>query len=532
MIRVVDKESKATFNERTNSSKYTQAPILLLFSPKFLELGVDIGRELVARGICSYIDGFCTGGETTVNKVRSGLAECAGEVVNIEEKEFSWIQKDVDLAAIKDLENELGNEIIGRTITSDRRIGRGLVSGGMVRPSYLADAVMFRPITTPIAYVSRLYEFISKYLEERKPRAVFLYAVAGAPAFLLAHVCVARSVPFTRYVRARIESRMIIDNDPLGLFGSVKETMERERSGRVKLHCERIEAREHLKNFRSKPAPPEYSNYNTMVRKSSGVARQTWLLAKVLARTVLFFNYENPKQSFQEIRRATFSANIAWNRQFSTGRHFIREVPYNMRWIYFPLHVEPEASTMILSPWNTNQLAVIESLAKGAPSDSIVVVKEHEPMLGRRPKGFYRAIAAMPRVVLVGPERPGLWWIERSTVTAVISGTAAWEALRLKKPALIIGNSPFRLLEEGIVHETCLANMANALRRVMEQKPPSDEAIESFMAAMLYLSFPFKSSLLWGDYSNHATDEKDAVVKATCDGISRHTKSADEQIRC
>ena len=60
----------------------------------------------------------------------------------------------------------------------------------------------------------------------------------------------------------------------------------------------------------------------------------------------------------------------------------------NLNYIYYPLHVDPKLSTMVLSPYHTNQLAIIESLAKNIPPHFYLVVKEHFPMIGFRPKDF------------------------------------------------------------------------------------------------------------------------------------------------
>ncbi|ODN65371.1 hypothetical protein [Methylophaga muralis] len=132
---------------------------------------------------------------------------------------------------------------------------------------------------------------------------------------------------------------------------------------------------------------------------------------------------------------------------------------------------------MVLSPWHTNQLAVIEALAKSIPHDAILVVKENPAMLGLRPKDFYETICSFPRVVLINPYSSGLNWIKKTDMTVVITGTAAWEALRLKKPVIVIGDSPFLHVGEGVIIEPCLSNLNIAIQNAFKIKPASDEAI-------------------------------------------------------
>ena len=54
--------------------------------------------------------------------------------------------------------------------------------------------------------------------------------------------------------------------------------------------------------------------------------------------------------------------------------------------VYVPLHVDPDAFTMVLSQWYTDSVVAIEALAKAAPARMRIAVKEHRPVLARRPR--------------------------------------------------------------------------------------------------------------------------------------------------
>ena len=54
--------------------------------------------------------------------------------------------------------------------------------------------------------------------------------------------------------------------------------------------------------------------------------------------------------------------------------------------VYVPLHVDPHTFTMVLSQWHTDQVVAIDALAKTAPTRMQIVVKEHRPVLARRPR--------------------------------------------------------------------------------------------------------------------------------------------------
>jgi len=505
--------------DKETKSFQQQGRVLFLFSPKFQEFGADVAGELVSRKVCRIVDGICTGGDSVVDRVKKRLDMSAGQLWNLEAEELRWVDQSADIRILRKMEDELGQGVVGRTITSDRRIGYGLVSGGWVRPSWISRHAAMKPVTVPVNYVAGLYIFLDEVIRHGKPRLVFLYGVAGAPAFLLGQMCMARNIPILRLVSSRVEARMIIDNDPIGRFVCIKNAMARECSGLLDLTHERRWAREYLESFRKQPSQPEYYKYNITIRKEREPVCQ--FLRAVKSSILLLSPHKiiNDPYHMDRIHRAWFQVVIAFRRVTITKKYFTHMVPGNFRWIYFPLQFEPEASTMVLSPWHTNQFAVIEVLAKALPADCILIVKEHASMLGSRPREFYRKIASIPRVVLVDNERPGLWWIQQSSVTVVISGTSAWEAVRFGKPVVVIGDTPFLAIGEGMVHEPCLSNLSAAFREAMEQLPASDESLERFLAALRASSFEMKPSLLWGEYSNHTDEEQINAVQNVCDGI-------------
>ena len=175
---------------------------------------------------------------------------------------------------------------------------------------------------------------------------------------------------------------------------------------------------------------------------------------------------------------------------------------------------------MVLSPWHTDQIAVIEALAKAAPAHMQVAVKEHRPMLGRRPGGFYRQIASnAPDHYSWNPDHSTFDLIEKAQLVAVITGTAAWEALLLRKPVLIVGDSPFLALGEGLVHETDLSQLPQAIEAALSLPPASDETLAFYLAASDAEAFDMPSSLLWGEYRSHASDRHRSVSAMIADRI-------------
>lgn len=483
---------------------------LFLFAPKFCEFGADIAHYLHEKGGLQIVHGVCTGGNDVVLRCAKHLGGLAGEMHDIEMHEETWLNyPTLDFFAAQRMRDELGVDIVGRVLVSDRRIGAGFVSGGILRPSRFERKVQAAPVVAPTIYAVEMYKFFDDMLSKLQPDYILFYAIAGAPALLLAELCRSRNIRIIFPLSARVDDLFIIDDDPKGRFLPVSKIFN---GGNIDfLLAEMAWAKECLNSFRGKPVEPDYMRLNAARRNSRGLTNELVKVAKVFLRNGFFALWA--EDSREKIERSLFDLSVAWKKHFFSGDYSVDSSFDGMKIVFFPLHVDPEASTMVLSPCHTDQLSVIEAIAKALPVDSILIVKENPSMIGLRPKGFYKRIRSLPRVVLVGPAQSGLYWVRKSHIVVVITGTAAWEALRLGIPAIVIGDSPFLAISQGIIHEPNLSALSNALARAEKMALASDEELIKYLAAIKALGFGFDASFIWGDYKKRAAHERAQAVK-------------------
>ena len=140
-------------------------------------------------------------------------------------------------------------------------------------------------------------------------------------------------------------------------------------------------------------------------------------------------------------------------------------------------------------------------------------------MLGRRPPGFYERIFRMPGVVMASPFVDNMSLVRRASATCVISGTSAWEAILLQKPALIIGDSPYLALGEGCIHCPDLSRLPKAVADALSIPPARDDNLALFIAALLKVSFEFPTELLWGKVTADTVRQHPQILKEMCDRI-------------
>ncbi len=113
---------------------------------------------------------------------------------------------------------------------------------------------------------------------------------------------------------------------------------------------------------------------------------------------------------------------------------------YSKKYVYYPLHYQPEASTIVCAQKYEKQLYYIDSWAKSLPADTVLYVKEHHALIGHRDISFYRELKKYPNVFLIDPLESSRKLIESAQAVTTLTGTAGWEAMLLRKPVFIAGN--------------------------------------------------------------------------------------------
>jgi len=115
------------------------------------------------------------------------------------------------------------------------------------------------------------------------------------------------------------------------------------------------------------------------------------------------------------------------------------------KFLYFPLQSEPEASILVNTPFYTNQITLIETIAKAIPINSILYVKEHplQKIKLWRSIDDYKKILEIPNVKLLHPKMNAQEILEKSQGVISISGATGFEALFYQKPVILFGDEHY-----------------------------------------------------------------------------------------
>jgi hypothetical protein len=115
----------------------------------------------------------------------------------------------------------------------------------------------------------------------------------------------------------------------------------------------------------------------------------------------------------------------------------------DLRYVYYPLAGEPEATLSFSAGICLDQLAIIQALAISLPANTYLVVKEHLIAIGARSTEFYETIKRMPNVILASPLERGVDVTANAKAVATIGGTSGLDAAIMGIPVIIFGIKPY-----------------------------------------------------------------------------------------
>lgn len=140
---------------------------------------------------------------------------------------------------------------------------------------------------------------------------------------------------------------------------------------------------------------------------------------------------------------------------------------------YLPLHVEPEATILMFSPWLRDQIEMCRLISQALPVGWKLLVKENLAMKGLRPLDYYRKLKAIPNIVLVSPEVSSTSLVLAARITVTLTGTALNEAAILGKPSIALGRPPgLRLLSTGDISSQLSLN--DLFKKLQQQESTLD----------------------------------------------------------
>ncbi|VVC05670.1 Capsule polysaccharide biosynthesis protein [uncultured archaeon] len=159
-------------------------------------------------------------------------------------------------------------------------------------------------------------------------------------------------------------------------------------------------------------------------------------------------------------------------REYFVNKNLKRDFDKNSKFVYYPLHLNPERSTLHAAPFYVNQLEVITNIAKSLPVEYKLYVKEHPSQLFAewRSISYYKYLMNLPNVELLHPAVSNDELLKYCSLVITTAGTAGLEAAYYNKPSIVLADTIYSSVLPSVYRLRSYEDLPNAIRTSLEKK--------------------------------------------------------------
>ncbi|MFA5317853.1 MAG: hypothetical protein WC323_00025 [Patescibacteria group bacterium] len=403
----------------------------------------------------------------------------------------------VDWEYIKKLEKEYGLPNLWPYIELDRIIR----SNQLVRayphdsPSYSHEE-MARIIQVTA-------KAIIKFLDKEKPDVVIFSAIGAIGSLLLYNIAKKKNIKTLVIHNSRVGIKYNL-SDNYKNFSYVNGIFKKLQANEISLPKHKAAALASLKKFQDNPKPnrsvdePEFHPTNRKRHFSFLLPKKlSWSIywrIKMIVRYILNPNRSdysniNPFWEIWDNLKKKIRILIGLNNLYD-------DVKMKEDFALFPLHLDPEITTLLYAPFYKDQLWLVKQAAQSLPLNFKLYVKEHPAMAGCRKRYFYKELKKIPNVKLIRPGINNLPLIDQAKLIITISGTTGWEAVQLKKPVIVFSDIFYSQLPM-VKKCTAIEDLPRLVKEQLNNFKHDESALVNFLTAIYKESIDIDLTQLW-----------------------------------
>jgi hypothetical protein len=425
-------------------------------------------------------------------------------------------------------EAELGGEAgLFGAIVADRRLfmGPDCAFTQDYRRRYTDDELWFM--------LQRGIEHVEALFDRLKPNLVVSFICVTMLDYVAYLVAQARGIRFFNLRPTRIGDRVAFShklNDPAPELAAQYERLIAGERSRFE-----EEAQRYIQRVRE-----QHGRYEGVVRPSDKPALKSNAgkfarIDRLFSAVRTYLNYRGSIAASDNhvpdpLRRLYFTAwrnprQARRTRNFFKGRYVGESDLQGLRYVFFPLHTEPEVSLLVYGRPYVNQIEIVRMLAMSLPVDMVLIVKEHPWMVGKRSLAAYQRMLDIPRVRFANPALEARTLVKQADLVAVVTGSVALEAAMLDKPVITFGDCPYNLLPDTMVRRCADPRHLQILvKQAIGQHKNDEKALRAYVASVFETSASVNLySVLLGKTNVHA--ERTALYMDEISKLMEHLEA-------
>lgn len=405
-------------------------------------------------------------------------------------------EEKLDIEYLKYLEKEFGIPNLWPYVEIDRVIRYGqLVREYPYNTSQYSHEDMMKMVQVRA-------KAIIEFFEKEKPDVFICSVVGGMGSMLLYYIAKKMGIKVYVIVQARVGSRYMLSEhysyftEVEKRFNNLKELGKKsEKYG---------EAQKIIDEFRKKPIT--YEKALDFYKKRATRLSQMDFLSPRKLKNYFIWLYQSIKSHLTSPEVFDYTYIHPWGKIKDQVKRKLRNIrgvsdlydSMDMKedFAYFPLHLEPEISTMLFAPFHVDQLHIIRQVARSLPLHYKLYVKEQPAMVDFRTRGFYKELKKIPNVKLISPQANNYDIISGAKLIITITGTTGWEGLFLKKPVICFGDIYYNKLS---MVKKCgdIEQLPYLVKQQLENFKYNEEELINFLACILEDSVDVDLTYLW-----------------------------------
>lgn len=198
-----------------------------------------------------------------------------------------------------------------------------------------------------------------------------------------------------------------------------------------------------------------------------------------------------PRNEYHVYMDRAYKIKLAYKALYES---FCVEFSRTDRYLYVPLHYQPERTTCPDGGLYNDQYLMVNLLSQSLPVGWWLYVKEHPTQFSYNGNGeqarsewFYKDLHALPNVKFIRLESSTLDLIDDAQAVATVTGMAGWEAICRGKPALVFGNAWYRMCR-GVYAIASADDCRDALLAIKNGVTVKSRDVEAFVAALEHIA--------------------------------------------